>query len=249
MLPSKWNYRTFEDCPQHPTGVTVWDIVQTVQLESFLWGLGTALGELPPYFIAFAARVANSKSEELQEIDQSESGVVQKARVIMEKCLKKYGFVTVLICASIPNPLFDIAGLLCGHFGIPLWKFLGATILGKAGFKVHIQMLFTIFMCGESHIDHIAEFIEKKIPFFGNSLTSALSKHKKTLHSPNFDSHERTFISIAWELVIVAMISFFIISILNSLVRNELSKENKNEGVKRKRSKKGKGKKATKKRN
>jgi hypothetical protein len=27
-------------------------ILLAVQIESFLWGLGTALGELPPYFVA-----------------------------------------------------------------------------------------------------------------------------------------------------------------------------------------------------
>jgi hypothetical protein len=31
------------------------DILLSVQLEAFLWGFGTALGELPPYFIAKAA--------------------------------------------------------------------------------------------------------------------------------------------------------------------------------------------------
>lgn len=27
-------------------------ILLAVQIEAFLWGLGTALGELPPYFVA-----------------------------------------------------------------------------------------------------------------------------------------------------------------------------------------------------
>ncbi len=27
-------------------------ILFAVQIESFLWGLGTAIGELPPYFVA-----------------------------------------------------------------------------------------------------------------------------------------------------------------------------------------------------
>ena len=249
MLPNRWSYKTFDDCPANPTGVTVWDIVQAVQLESFLWGLGTALGELPPYFIALAARIANSKSEELEEIDHSTSGFIQKARVIMEKCLKRYGFITVMLCASIPNPLFDLAGLLCGHFGIPLWKFLGATIVGKAGFKVHIQMLFTIFMCGESHIDHIAEFLESKFTVLGHSLTASLSKHKKTLHSPKMDGGERTVISMVWELIIIAMITFFVVSILNSLIRNELEKDQETTSKKikpKKQNKTKKGKKAKK---
>jgi len=47
----------------------MWQIIQSLELECFLWGLGTALGELPPYFIAKAARMANKKAEELEEMD------------------------------------------------------------------------------------------------------------------------------------------------------------------------------------
>ncbi|GJZ21168.1 hypothetical protein Tco_0558207 [Tanacetum coccineum] len=40
---------------------------------------------------------------------------------------------------KIPNPLFDLAGIMCGQFGIPFWVFFLATVLGKAIFKAHIQ--------------------------------------------------------------------------------------------------------------
>lgn len=29
--------------------------------------------------------------------------------------IRKHSFITVLLLASIPNPLFDLAGLICGH--------------------------------------------------------------------------------------------------------------------------------------
>jgi uncharacterized membrane protein YdjX (TVP38/TMEM64 family) len=58
--------------------------------------------------------------------------------------LQKYGFITILLCASIPNPLFDLAGITCGHFRISFKKFFTATFIGKAIIKVHLQMLFVI---------------------------------------------------------------------------------------------------------
>jgi uncharacterized membrane protein YdjX (TVP38/TMEM64 family) len=58
--------------------------------------------------------------------------------------LQKYGFITVLACASIPNPLFDLAGITCGHFKIAFKTFFSATFIGKAIIKVHIQMIFVI---------------------------------------------------------------------------------------------------------
>jgi len=35
--------------------MSFFDILMAVQIESFLWGLGTAIGELPPYYVARAA--------------------------------------------------------------------------------------------------------------------------------------------------------------------------------------------------
>ena len=32
---------------------------------------------------------------------------------------------------QIPNPLFDLAGVVCGHYLVPVWKFFCATLLGK----------------------------------------------------------------------------------------------------------------------
>lgn len=34
----------------------------------------------------------------------------------MHYFVQKAGFIGILLCASIPNPLFDLAGLTCGHF-------------------------------------------------------------------------------------------------------------------------------------
>ena len=41
---------------------------------------------------------------------------------------------------QVPNPLFDLAGIMCGQFGIPFWEFFLATLIGKAIIKTHIQV-------------------------------------------------------------------------------------------------------------
>lgn len=33
---------------------TVWSIYQCIAVETLAWGIGTAIGELPPYFMARA---------------------------------------------------------------------------------------------------------------------------------------------------------------------------------------------------
>lgn len=69
MLPSRWEFDHFGKCegtllcnegtPAEPIGF--FGILMSVQLEAFLWGLGTALGELPPYFVA--KKAADTRDE------------------------------------------------------------------------------------------------------------------------------------------------------------------------------------------
>jgi len=54
-----------------------------------LWGFGTALGELPPYFVARAASLAGNVHEELEEMRESSKdnssgiGFMDKAKAFM----------------------------------------------------------------------------------------------------------------------------------------------------------------------
>ena len=54
-------------------------------------------------------------------------------------CLLFYSSIHTL-SSKIPNPLFDLAGITCGHFLVPFWTFFGATLIGKAIIKMHIQV-------------------------------------------------------------------------------------------------------------
>lgn len=42
------------------TTVTIWNLYKKVRWESFFWGAGTAIGELPPYFVARAGKTSQS---------------------------------------------------------------------------------------------------------------------------------------------------------------------------------------------
>jgi len=77
-------------------------------------GIGSGIGELTGYMIGNGARTLSRK-----EIDTQ------------KKLIKKYGMWVILVLAFIPNPLFDVAGLVAGALKIPVWKFLLATIAGR----------------------------------------------------------------------------------------------------------------------
>lgn len=54
--------------------VSIWNIMSKVRVESMMWGIGTALGELPPYFMARAARLSGGGVAELSAKDDSRTG-------------------------------------------------------------------------------------------------------------------------------------------------------------------------------
>ena len=119
-----------------------------------MWGMGTAIGELPPYFMARTARLSG---KQIDDLDNSQNSSEWQQRI--EAFVKKAGFFGILACASIPNPLFDLAGLTCGYSLIPFWTFFGATLIGKAVIKMMLQKLFVIVAFSEEHFEAFLKFL------------------------------------------------------------------------------------------
>uniref|UniRef100_A0A1I8B0G8 Vacuole membrane protein 1 n=1 Tax=Meloidogyne hapla TaxID=6305 RepID=A0A1I8B0G8_MELHA len=159
------------------SAISLWAIISKVRLESLMWGAGTALGELPPYFMARAARLSGEQptddedyKEFLSIVEEGDSNknmsLMCKTKLWMERVVTRVGFPGILLFASIPNPFFDLAGITCGHFLIPFWTFFGATLIGKALIKMHVQMLFVVLTFSEHHVEHLVGQL-KNIPHIG----------------------------------------------------------------------------------
>jgi len=79
-------------------------------------GPGAALGELVGYFAGF-----------------SSSGLIKNTAIYkrIKYWVKRYGPIVIAVLAAIPNPTFDVAGLVSGALGIRWWQFLLAVWAGK----------------------------------------------------------------------------------------------------------------------
>lgn len=81
--------------------------------------------------------------------------------------------------------MFDLAGITCGHFLVPFWTFFGATLIGKAVIKMHIQKIFIILVFNEALIDIVVTNLVK-IPYVGTKLEGPFKelmvKQKAKLH-------------------------------------------------------------------
>ena len=81
-----------------------------------LWGLGSALGEIPPYIVSKKILNKNSK---IQELTNSDYKIVKYTKQYMVDFIKKYDSYAVIIFAAYPNATFDM-WVFCGIINMPL---------------------------------------------------------------------------------------------------------------------------------
>ena len=102
-------------------------------------GAGAALGELSGYMAGFSGQA-----------------VIENRKLYdrLEGWMKRYGSVTILVLATIPNPFFDLGGMIAGALKMPVYKFLFWCVLGKI-----IKML-VISYAGFYSIDWISRLLK-----------------------------------------------------------------------------------------
>ncbi|XP_064323909.1 vacuole membrane protein 1 isoform X2 [Phalacrocorax carbo] len=196
-------------------------------------GAGTAIGELPPYFMARAARLSGAEpdDEEYQEFEEmlehaeTAQDFASRAKLAVQNLVQKVGFFGILACASIPNPLFDLAGITCGHFLVPFWTFFGATLIGKAVIKMHIQKLFVIITFSKHIVEQMVSLIGA-IPSIGPSLQKPFQEYLeaqriKLHHKPDSGVPQgENWLSWMFEKLVIVMVCYFILSIINSMAQS-----------------------------
>lgn len=79
-------------------------------------GPGAALGELTGYIAGFGG-----------------SAVIDDLRLYrrFKHWMERHGVIVITLLAAIPNPVFDMAGIVAGSMRIKWWKFLVAAWVGK----------------------------------------------------------------------------------------------------------------------
>ncbi len=94
-------------------------------------GIGASIGELTGYMAGYGGSVAIVENQKFKRI---------------EKWMNKSGFVTILVLATIPNPIFDLSGIFAGATHYPLKKFFTAVLIGKTVRFIGIALLGNSFL-------------------------------------------------------------------------------------------------------
>lgn len=95
-------------------------------LVGLIAGVGEPLGELTGYLAGYGGSAVVEDRERYERI---------------RRWMERRGFVTLLVLAAVPNPLFDLAGMAAGMLHYPVGKFLLACWLGKTAKALVIAYL------------------------------------------------------------------------------------------------------------
>eukprot|EP01127_Copromyxa_protea_P005541 TRINITY_DN15464_c0_g1_i1.p1 TRINITY_DN15464_c0_g1~~TRINITY_DN15464_c0_g1_i1.p1 ORF type:complete len:266 (-),score=62.30 TRINITY_DN15464_c0_g1_i1:57-854(-) len=240
------NDPTLYSCRSVGTGsVSFMDVFWKVFWPCFLWGSGTAIGEIPPYAISRAAALAGEANKEFEEISTSKSdwAILDKMKMWMIDFLKKHGFIGIILMAAWPNAAFDLCGVCCGHFLMPFWSFFLATWIGKGLIKVNLQACFFIVLFTEEYLATVVAGIEKMIPDAWDPcvllaqkechhmVADGLHKARAKFQAGGDDGGDASWLKTAWNWVIFLFIGYFIVSCIEQFAqlqeRNEEQKKKK----------------------
>lgn len=161
--------------PKDDSTVTFLNLWLLVTVPCMLWGVGTAAGEIPPYAVAKAARMAGKKDSEFeQEIEdaKTKTDLFSKMKLWTIDFTEKHGFLGVFLLAAWPNAAFDMCGMCCGYLLMPFWTFFFATALGKGVVKVNGQAIFFVNLFGSWFFHMLTGAIDT----LNGQLASALGK-------------------------------------------------------------------------
>ena len=78
--------------------------------------LGATIGELTGYMAGMSGRELVENKKRIQKV---------------KNWMNKHGLWTIFVLAVIPNPIFDLAGIVAGATRIPVYKYLIVVWLGK----------------------------------------------------------------------------------------------------------------------
>jgi vacuole membrane protein 1 len=190
-----------------------------------MWALGTALGELPPYYVARTVRLNSIKNKEQMTTmnDQFESGIMNNMQRYMETIIKKWNFWGILFFASYPNALFDLCGMVSGHYLVPCSVFLSATIIGKVLIKANLQL----------HLLVLATFADRYLGFIPKDYRVKIAEFADRARIPGSYNAESSsvhfYVSGVWQLVVLVFMGYFVINFIHAMAQLQYEYECKHQ--------------------
>ncbi len=193
---------------------------------AFLWGTGTAMGEIPPYALSRAAALSGKVDEEFEEMMGEADGtdVLSKMKAWMISFVESYGFIGIFLMSAWPNAAFDLVGICCGQLNVTFMTFFVATWMGKACVKVTGQIVFFVFWFRNTELvlEYAVELVRKLPSWVPLTPESVDKKIKETLQQMSTGQDKEgnpSLMKQLADLVIGGVILCFVYTTVNQLAQ------------------------------
>ena len=111
------------------------------------WGLGTAVGEIPPFLLG--RRLGHVPRVEVSDRwPKVIKWLAEALEVVLvrstEWALRRTGFLGIVFLSAWPNLAFDLVGIVAGVQGMTFSRFFAGLVLGKAVLKTLLETYFVV---------------------------------------------------------------------------------------------------------
>jgi membrane protein YqaA with SNARE-associated domain len=120
--------------------VVAFGAVLNPYLVGVLAGCGAAVGEMTGYTLGLGMSPNLDEGTTVATLGEKQMKWLHWLRPKFQR----WGAIVIFVLAAIPNPIFDMGGILAGMARMPWWKFLLAAILGKTARFTLLSMMFGI---------------------------------------------------------------------------------------------------------
>ena len=147
--------------------------------------------------------------------------------------IENTGFWGILMLASWPNAAFDLCGICCGTFMMPFWTFFGATLIGKSLIKAPMQAAFFVMLFSPASRRSFTAVLFRWAPsrvaeVVSVALTTADSTLERSKESGG-TSAQLALLKTVWNIVIIALMTWFVKTIIEQLAQERQQRIDANE--------------------
>lgn len=212
-------------------------IVARILPQLFIFGAGTALGEVPPYWVARAAAATGKANRELDGLMEVGSGARQASernfaalglwlKKSMLRFLERYKFWGVFVLAAVPNPAFDLCGIFCGQTNLPFLTFFVPMLLGKMFVKTVLQGCLAVLAFHERSVGAVLKYIDLITPDswgLEQRVVGIMEQGRRSFGKGSVDGHGGSAdvvgvaawirpVGAAWAFLMVMVVLYFVVS-------------------------------------
>ena len=152
---------------------------------------------------------------------------------LKQTCIRsvaQMGFTGILFLASIPNPLFDLAGVTAGYMMMDFWSFFLPTFFGKACIKAQVQVLFVILIFSPSTRRHIISIAGSIHPSLKRGLQKFILSEKTHLKlipgsNPVSMTTSSSLLSLSFRIISNAILLYFLLQLIDNIVTMYLDEQ------------------------